>query len=181
MPLIQIGQLAWDTAPTPDRASQDRARPDRSRQALDRARAEVALLARRVADEIESANGRDLEAGANPGRLFVLLRALPERELVHLTGPRDLENLMPLAPDDQIEFLICAHIASSLLASDAGYASTLVRAGALANVIVSATRDSGWSASMDFACEYAVTGALRHTDRQAVHLGTVLAYPKGRA
>lgn len=192
MPLIELGHAVWNTVPTQNgslaRARLGGAGPSRHQEAI---------FAHRVVDEIQSAKDRDLTAGVSPAELLVLLRTENQEtaqrhqsprptinaqdgcELTRLTGPPDLRGLMSrAAADDQILFLICGNVASSQRGSaDAGYAATLLRAGALANAIVSAAIVAGWSASMDFAPQYAVTAAVRQADPLATHLGTVRVCP----
>lgn len=187
MPLIHLGQAAWNTVPAQGGAPA-RALPGSG---TGSGGDQVAMFAGRVADQIQSAKSRGLTAGVTPGDLLVLLQAESQETAkrhrsarpTRFTEPGDLSRLISgVAANDQVLFLICGNLATSLArAADAGYAATLLRAGSLANAIVSAALECGWSASMDFASQYAVTAAVRQMDRLAIHLGTVRACPGGRA
>jgi len=203
MPLIHLGQAAWDMLPDHGggvtRTRQESSGSNEHSPVGDGAgfsRNHIETFARSVESEIRSAKGSGLTAGSASTGLLVLVAAEPRgaakrrqragrvsgawpaSEFTVFTGSLGLENLAAAASGAGLRFLICGHAAGSLPGpAHSGYAATLVAAGMLANAIVLAALNSGWPASMDFAPEYDVTEAARQVDRLATHIATVCAYP----
>jgi hypothetical protein len=208
MPLIELGQAAWHTVPAHDDglahahiSGSGGGRPSQAGSGAGSGRNDIGAFARRVADEIRSAKSRSLIVGGAPAELLVLLTAESADaatrhrrgghgagsrsgpEVTRFTGAQVLERLAAAAAaDGGVRFLICGDVTGSPPgAAHNGYAASLLRAGMLANAIVSAALESGWSAAMDFAPQHDVAEAARHADCRATHIGTVYACRQGRS